>query len=120
MALTTSLQKGSIMSYANVPSAPSGFFTSHLSLLRGWFFRGLPYLDLTTPRATYVMRSILAAWLALVVAYWLDLRAPYAAASSVLLVINPVQGAVIGKGAWRIGQSLIWSIPCCGPLWMDI
>ena len=90
------------MSYANVPSAPSGFFTSHLSLLRGWFFRGLPYLDLTTPRATYVMRSILAAWLALVVAYWLYLRAPYAAASSVLLVINPVQGAVIGKGAWRI------------------
>lgn len=48
------------------------------------------------------MRSILAAWLALVVAYRLDLRAPYSAASSVLLVISPVQGAVIGKGTWRI------------------
>lgn len=90
------------MSYANVPLAPSGFLTSHLSLLRGWFIRGLPYLDLTTPRATYVMRSILAAGMALVVAYMLDLRAPYSAASSVLLVINPVQGAVIGKGVWRI------------------
>lgn len=90
------------MSYANVPSAPSGFLTSHLSLLRGWLLRGLPYLDLTTPRATYVMRSILAAGTALVVAYMLDLRAPYSAASSVLLVINPVQGAVIGKGVWRI------------------
>ena len=41
------------------------------------------------------------------VAYWLDLRAPYAAASSVLLVINPVQGAVIGKGAWRILGTLV-------------
>ncbi|QGZ43191.1 FUSC family protein [Pseudoduganella flava] len=48
------------------------------------------------------MRSILAAWLALVVAYLLDLHPPYAAASSVLLVINPVQGAVIGKGVWRV------------------
>ena len=95
------------MSYANVPSAPSGFFTSHLSLLRGWFLRGLPYLDLTTPRATYVMRSILAAGMALVVAYMLDLRAPYSAASSVLLVINPVQGAVIGKGVWRILGTLV-------------
>ena len=95
------------MSYANVPSAPSGFLTSHLSLLRGWFIRGLPYLDLTTPRATYVMRSILAAGMALVVAYMLDLRAPYSAASSVLLVINPVQGAVIGKGAWRILGTLV-------------
>lgn len=95
------------MSYANVPSAPSGFFSSRLSLLRGWIFRGLPYLDLTTPRATYVMRSILAAGTALVVAYMLDLRAPYSAASSVLLVINPVQGAVIGKGAWRILGTLV-------------
>lgn len=95
------------MSYANVPLAPSGFLTPHLSLLRGWFIRGLPYLDLTTPRATYVMRSILAAGMALVVAYMLDLRAPYSAASSVLLVINPVQGAVIGKGAWRILGTLV-------------
>lgn len=67
---------------------------------------GLAYLDLTTPRATYVMRSILAAWLALVVAYLLDLHAPYSAASSVLLVISPVQGAVIGKGTWRVVGTL--------------
>ncbi|WP_291440106.1 FUSC family protein [Desulfovibrio sp.] len=95
------------MWYANVPSALSSVFFSRLSLLREGFLRGLPYLDLTTPRATYAMRSILAAWLALVVAYWLDLRAPYAAASSVLLVITPVQGAVIGKGVWRILGTLV-------------
>lgn len=63
---------------------------------------GLPYLDLGTPRAAYVMRSLLAACLALVAAYLLDLHAPYSAASSVLLVINPVQGNVIGKGTWRV------------------
>lgn len=90
------------MSYMNVPSALSGIIFSRFSHSREWVARWLPYLDLTTPRATYVMRSILAAWLALVFAYLLDLRAPYAAASSVLLVINPVQGAVIGKGVWRI------------------
>ncbi|QVK22517.1 FUSC family protein [Shewanella dokdonensis] len=53
------------------------------------------------------MRSLLAACLALVLAYWLDIDAPYSAASSVLLVINPVQGAVIGKGVWRVIGTLI-------------
>lgn len=89
------------MQSANVPEANSGVFP-RLSRFRERLARGLAYLDLTTPRATYVMRSILAAWLALVVAYLLELHAPYAAASSVLLVINPVQGGVIGKGVWRV------------------
>ncbi|WP_395757667.1 FUSC family protein [Achromobacter sp. EB05] len=53
------------------------------------------------------MRSLLAACLALVVAYLLELHAPYAAASSVLLVINPVQGGVMGKGVWRVLGTLI-------------
>jgi len=69
--------------------------------------RGLPYLDLSTPRATYVMRSLLAACLALVAAYLLELHAPYAAASSALLLINPVQGGVIGKGVWRVLGTLV-------------
>ncbi|CAM4312055.1 FUSC family protein [Bordetella muralis] len=94
------------MHSANVPDADSGV-SLHLSRLRQRLARGLPYLDLTTPRATYVMRSILAACLALVAAYLLELHAPYAAASSVLLVINPVQGGVIGKGVWRVLGTLI-------------
>ncbi|MFJ2995499.1 FUSC family protein [Pandoraea sp. NPDC087047] len=48
------------------------------------------------------MRSVVAAWLALCVAYGLELEMPYSAATTVLLVINPIQGAVIGKGAWRV------------------
>lgn len=94
------------MHSANVPEANSGV-SPRLSRFRESLARGLPYLDLTTPRATYVMRSILAACLALVVAYLLELHAPYAAASSVLLVINPVQGGVIGKGVWRVLGTLV-------------
>lgn len=87
-------------------AAPARPYLSLLSLRAG-AVRALQCLDLTTPRATYVMRSILAAWLALVLAFVLDLHAPYAAASSVLLVINPVQGAVIGKGIWRVIGTLV-------------
>lgn len=94
------------MHSANVPEANSGV-SPRLSRFRDGLARGLPYLDLTAPRATYVMRSILAVCLALVVAYLLELHAPYAAASSVLLVINPVQGGVIGKGVWRVLGTLV-------------
>ena len=43
----------------------------------------LRHCDLTTPRATYVLRALLAANLALVLAYWLELDMPYSAASTV-------------------------------------
>nr|WP_284692510.1 FUSC family protein [Serratia marcescens] len=69
--------------------------------------RGLARLDLTTPCATYVLRSILAAWLALTMAYLIELDMPYSAASTVLLVIHPVQGAIIGKGTWRVLGTLV-------------
>lgn len=50
----------------------------------------LRWLDLGTPRARYVMRSVLAAALAITVSYLLELETPYSAASTVLLVVNPV------------------------------
>lgn len=86
------------MRSATLPPASSVAPLPIVTRLCGWLAR----IDLTTPRATYVMRSTLAAWLALVVAYLLELQAPYSAASTVLLVINPIQGAVIGKGTWRV------------------
>lgn len=67
----------------------------------------LARIDLFSPRGRYVMRSILAAGLALAVAFLLELETPYSAASTVLLVINPAQGAVIGKGTWRILGTLM-------------
>lgn len=95
------------MRSTNVPSAYPSFLSHLFSRLWGEFAHEISRLDLTTPRATYVMRSILAAWLALVIAYLLDLDAPYSAASSVLLVISPVQGAAIGKGTWRVLGTLV-------------
>lgn len=67
----------------------------------------LSRLDVATPRSAYVARSTAAALLALAVAYLLELDTPFSAASTVLLVINPVQGAVIGKGAWRFIGTLV-------------
>lgn len=77
-------------------------FGSRLKALLARLRVALSFLDVTRPRAGYILRSILAAWLALTVAYLLDLHAPFSAASSVLLVISPVQGAVLGKGTWRV------------------
>lgn len=67
----------------------------------------ITYCDITSPRTTYVLRAVLAANLALVTAYWLELDMPYSAASTVLLVLNPVQGAVLGKGKWRLIGTLV-------------
>lgn len=86
---------------------PSGDPVLTRSRLVAALARGLARLDLTTPRATYVLRSILAAWLALTVAYLLELEMPYSAATTVLLVLNPLQGAIIGKGSWRLLGTLI-------------
>ncbi|MBN3821094.1 hypothetical protein G3N57_33215, partial [Paraburkholderia sp. Se-20369] len=65
-------------------------------------------------RATRGLATALAAAaaLALGVAYLLELETPYSAASTVLLVINPVQGAVIGKGVWRV-VAMDRIVPAC-------
>ncbi|MGK3123778.1 FUSC family protein [Candidatus Pantoea formicae] len=71
------------------------------------FLSCIKYCDITSPRTTYILRALLAANLALVAAYWLELDMPYSAASTVLLVLNPVQGAVLGKGKWRLIGTLM-------------
>lgn len=58
-------------------------------------------IDLFTPQWAYVGRSVLAAALALGLAYLLELETPYSAASTVLLIANPNHGAVLAKGTWR-------------------
>ncbi|MFC4965345.1 FUSC family protein [Alcaligenes sp. GCM10023179] len=88
-------------------ASPSPQSASGLKAFLGRMGLALSSVDITSPRAGYILRSILAAWLALSVAYLLDLHAPFSAASSVLLVINPVQGAVIGKGTWRVLGTLV-------------
>ncbi|WP_460135878.1 FUSC family protein [Pseudomonas sp. S1_E04] len=50
----------------------------------------------------YVLRSLAAASLALWLGFQLHLEAPFSAASTVLLLIHPIQGAVVGKGFNRV------------------
>ncbi|MGG4604079.1 FUSC family protein [Paenalcaligenes sp. Me131] len=90
------------MRFAAAPASLGAWLVSQVAKFITAFFGVLNGVSFTSPRATYILRSILAASLALVVAYWLDLEMPYSAASTVLLVINPIQGAVIGKGVWRV------------------
>ncbi|ARB27388.1 FUSC family protein [Pseudomonas tolaasii] len=55
----------------------------------------------------YVFRSMAAATLALWLGFALHLDSPFSAASTVLLLIHPLQGAVIGKGLNRaLGTAL--------------
>ncbi|VVE48175.1 FUSC family protein [Pandoraea aquatica] len=90
------------MSSTPVSVTGSGAPTASKASRLGWLTAIVSRTDFTSPCATYVFRSIVAAWLALCVAYLLELEMPFSAATTVLLVINPVQGAVIGKGAWRV------------------
>ncbi|SAI59652.1 multidrug efflux protein [Bordetella ansorpii] len=92
---------------ATVSPVPSGTPISARGRLIAALAAGLARLDFTTPRAAYVLRSTLAALLALTVAYSLELEMPYSAATTVLLVLNPLQGAVIGKGSWRLLGTLV-------------
>ncbi|MHC8326657.1 FUSC family protein [Pseudomonas sp. LB1P83] len=55
----------------------------------------------------YVLRSILAAGLALWLGFQLHLDYPFAGASTVLLLLQPIQGAVLGKGVYRMLGTLI-------------
>lgn len=64
-------------------------------------------IDLTTPQWQFAARSVLAAGLALATAFALQVEAPFSAASTVLLVTNPNQGAVLAKGGWRLIGTLV-------------
>ena len=50
----------------------------------------------------HVIRVVLGVWIALYLAYFLQLDSPYWAASTVLLVANPVRGALFSKSQWRL------------------
>ena len=64
-------------------------------------------LPWTADTFAYVLRSIIAATLALWLGFELQLDSPFSAASTVLLLVHPVQGAVVGKGFNRMVGTLI-------------
>ncbi|WP_324741193.1 FUSC family protein [Pseudomonas veronii] len=76
----------------------------HTGLSRAIYAVNLSFSQSSIP---YIMRCICAAALALLLGFYLELDAPFSAASTVLLLINPTQGAVVGKGLWRAVGTLV-------------
>ncbi|EJL02486.1 MULTISPECIES: FUSC family protein [Pseudomonas] len=70
------------------------------------FFAAIPW-PWTPATLSYVLRSILAAGLALWLGFQLHLESPFSGASTVLLLVQPIQGAVLGKGFYRMLGTLV-------------
>ncbi|MCK3831142.1 FUSC family protein [Pseudomonas fluorescens] len=70
------------------------------------FFAAIPR-PWTSATLAYVLRSILAASLALWLGFQLHLDSPFSGASTVLLLVQPIQGAVRGKGVYRMLGTLV-------------
>ncbi|MDG6093667.1 FUSC family protein [Acetobacter sp. AN02] len=60
-----------------------------------------------TPTAAYAIRASLACGLALWIAAFWQLRSPLSAVTTVLIVANPVSGALLSKSVWRILGTII-------------
>jgi uncharacterized membrane protein YccC len=58
----------------------------------------------------HVIRVVLAAWLALYIAYFVQLDSPYWAATTVLAVANPVRGALFSKSQWRVLGTIVGAV----------
>lgn len=67
----------------------------------------------TSATFAYVSRSVLAAGLALWLGFELHLDSPFSGASTVLLLVQPVQGAVRGKGFYRMLGTLAGLFAAC-------
>ena len=71
---------------------------------RSWF--PAPLRSPISPNLAYALRTLLAVVLAVYVSYTLMLENPFSAATTVLIVSNPMQGALLSKSAWRIVGTL--------------
>ena len=62
------------------------------------------------PTALYCVRTLAAVALALYVAFSLQLEAPSSSAITVLIVANPVSGALVSKSLWRLFGTLVGAV----------
>jgi uncharacterized membrane protein YccC len=58
----------------------------------------------------HTIRAVLAVWLALYLAYSLQLDSPYSAATTALIVVHPVRGGLFSKSVWRVFGTLLGAI----------
>ena len=62
------------------------------------------------PTALYCVRTLTAVALALYVAFSLQLQAPSSSAVTVLIVANPVSGALVSKSLWRLFGTVVGAV----------
>ena len=86
------------MSIALAASAPASSWRRHRF--------GLAALALP-PAWAHAVRTVLAAMLALWLAFELKLDTPYSAATTVLIVSHPVHGMILSKSLYRFGGTLV-------------
>lgn len=67
----------------------------------------LPSWRTLSPTVLYCARTLLAVAIALYVAFWLQLQSPSSAAITVLIVANPVNGALLSKSIWRLFGTIV-------------
>ena len=58
----------------------------------------------------YTLRTMLAIGIALSTAFALQLQSPMSAVTTVLIVVNPVTGALISKSLWRLFGTLVGAV----------
>jgi uncharacterized membrane protein YccC len=75
---------------------------------------GRGQIQLVLPRLpaawAHTIRAVLAVWLALYLAYFLQLDSPYSAATTALIVVHPVRGGICSKSVWRILGTLLGAV----------
>ncbi|PWV61238.1 FUSC family protein [Plasticicumulans acidivorans] len=63
-----------------------------------------------SPVYRHALRTVFGALLALWLAYWFELSTPFSAATTVLLVAQPMHGMVLAKSLYRLGGTLIGAL----------
>lgn len=92
------------MSIRLVPPHTALHFPRSLVRFGGFAF---PDWKALSPTITYSIRALLAVGLALFLAFFFQLQTPMSSVTTVLIVANPVVGAMVSKSFWRIFGTVI-------------
>ncbi|MBB2203235.1 FUSC family protein [Gluconacetobacter tumulisoli] len=85
---------------------PSGAWSLSIPLARFGTF-AFPEWKTVRPTAAYAARALLAVGLALFLSFYFQLQTPMSSVTTVLIVANPVVGAMVSKSFWRIFGTVV-------------
>ncbi|GBQ33480.1 FUSC family protein [Gluconacetobacter azotocaptans] len=88
---------------------PVGALSLSTPLLRLGSF-AFPEWKIISPTVAYAARVVLALGLALFLSFYFQLQTPMSSVTTVLIVANPVVGAMVSKSFWRIFGTVIGAV----------